>query len=400
MHAVLVTSQIALTLLLLTSAAAAVNGFLRLIRTELGYDPHNTMSVGIPVHQNSHVGWADRSTYFAELRARVAAIPEVVSAGISTNATPPSNGSDISFEIFGRPASQQEQVRANFVSPEYFSVLRIALLQGRLWAAPEIVRGARLAVINQTMARQYWPDGDALGKQLRLPDLKGEPPFSQAASDSTSWLQIIGIVADARNDGLRKPTKPAVFLPFTLQMRMWTQILVRTRAAPLSILNRVRAEVKAVDADQQVFGQTRDLDEWIQNQDEYAYGRLVAALFGEVSLLALALAALGLFSVVSYGVAQRTNEFGLRMALGATRGQVLRLVLTSSARNVIAGLAGGFLLSLLFSSVLAKWAEGSEHNPRIVAAVTMLLVVTSAVAALIPARRASSVDPMHALRYE
>jgi predicted permease len=399
-HGVLVTGQIALTLLLLTSAAAAINGFLRLVRTDLGYDPHHTMSVGIPVHQNAHVSWADRSTYFEQLRARVAAMPEVVSAGISTNATPPSNGSDVTFEIFGRPSSQQEQVRANFVSSEYFPVLRIPLLQGRLWEHPEIVHGARLAIINQAMARQYWPDGDALSKQLRLPDLKGEPPFSQAALDSNGWLQIIGVVADARDDGLRKPIKPAVFVPFTLQMRMWTQILVRTRAAPLSVLNRVRAEVKAVDPDQQVFGQTRDLDEWIQNQDEYAYGRLVAALFGEVSLLALALAALGLFSVVSYGVAQRTNEFGLRMALGATRGQVLRLVLTSSARHVIAGLVGGLLLSLLFSGILSRWAEGSEHNPQVVAAVAMLLVLTSGVAAVIPARRASSVDPMNALRYE
>jgi putative ABC transport system permease protein len=400
MHAVLVTGQIALTLLLLTSAAAAINGFVRLVRTDLGYDPHKTMSVGIPVHQNTHVSWADRSTYFEQLRARVAAMPEVVSAGISTNATPPSNGFDITFEMFGRPAGQQEQLRLNFVSPEYFSVLRIPLLQGRLWDHPEIVRGARLAVINQTTARQYWPGGDALGKQLRFPDLKAEPPFSQAVPDSNSWLQIIGIVADARDDGLRKPIKPAVFVPFSLQMRMWTQILVRTRAAPLSVLNRVRAEVKAVDPDQQVFGQTRDLDEWIQNQEEYAYGRLVAALFGEFSLLALALAALGLSSVVSYGVAQRTNEFGLRMALGATRGQVLQLVLTSTARNVVAGLACGVLLSLLLSRILSRWAEGSEHNPQVFVAVMLLLLLTSALAAFIPARRASSVDPMDALRYE
>jgi hypothetical protein len=273
-------------------------------------------------------------------------------------------------------------------------------LQGRLWDRPEIVRGARLAVINQTMARQYWPHGDALGKQLRLPDLKGEPPFSQAVPDSNSWLQIIGIVADARDDGLRKPVKSAVFVPFTLHMRMWTQILVRTHAAPLTVLNRVRAEVKAVDPDQQVFGQTRDLEQWIQNQDEYAYGRLVAALFSGFSLLALALAAIGLFSVVSYGVAQRTNEFGIRMALGATRGQVLQLVFTSSARNVIGGLACGLVLSFMLSGILSKWAEGSAQNPLVFAGVTVLLVLKSALAALIPARRASSVDPMVALRYE
>lgn len=399
-HDALVAGQIALTLLLLTSSAAAINGFVRLIRTELGYDPSKTMSVGIPVHQNAHVSWEDRSTYFEHIRSRIAAMPEVVSAGISTNATPPWNGSDLYFELFGRPGSQREQLRTNFVSPEYFAVLRIPLLQGRLWDHAEIVRGARLAVINQTMARQYWPDRDALGKQLRLPDVKTEPPFSQAVPDSNSWLQIIGIVGDARDDGLRKPVKPAVFVPFTLQMRMWTQILVRTHAAPLSVLNRVRAEVKAVDPDQQVFGQTRDLEQWIERQDEYAYGRLVAALFSGVSLLALALAASGLFSVVSYGVARRTNEFGIRMALGATRGQVLQLVMTSTARNVISGLAAGILLSLMLSGVLSKWAEGSVHHPLAFAAVTLLLVLTSALAAFFPARRASSVDPIEALRYE
>src|ERR1041385_3539768 len=399
-HDLLVAGQIALTLLLLTSAAAAINGFVRLVQADLGYDPHNTMSVGIPVHQNTHVSWEDRAAYFDQILTRVAAMPEVVSAGISMNATPPANGWDLYFEIFGRPEGQREQVRVNFISSEYFPVLRIPLLQGRLWDHPEIMRGARLALINETMARRYWPHGDALGKLLRLPDLKGEPPFSPAAPDSNSWLQIIGIAADARDDGLRKPVKAAIYVPYTLQMRMWTQILVRTRAAPLSVLNRVRAEVKAVDPDQQVFGQTRDLEQWIQRLDEYAYGRLVAALFSAFSLLALALAAIGLFSVVSYGVAQRTNEFGIRMSLGATRGQVLQLVFTSSARNVFGGVACGLLLSFMLSGVLSKWAEGSSHNPLVFAAVTMLLVLTAALAALIPARRASSVDPMDALRYE
>jgi len=399
-HDVLVGGQIALSLLLLTSAAAAINGFVRLVRTDLGYDPHNTMSVGIPVHQNTHVSWEDRSTYFNQLLTRVQAMPELVSAGISTNATPPSNGWDQSIEIFGRPAGQQQQVRANFVSSEYFSVLRIPLVQGRLWDRPEIVRGARMAVINQTMARQYWPHGDALGKLLRIPDLKGEPPFSQAVPDSNSWLQIIGVAGDARDDGLRKPIKPAVFVPFTLRMGMWTQILVRTRVPPLTILNRVRAAVKAVDPDQQVFGETRDLDQWIQREDEYAYGRLVAALFSGFSILGLALADIGLFSVVSYGVAQRTNEFGIRMALGATRGHVLQLVLGSIARSVGGGLACGLLLSLISKGFLSKWAEGSAANPMAFAAVTLLLVLTSASAALLPARRASSVAPMDALRYE
>lgn len=399
-HQVLVAGQIALTLLLLTSAAAAMNGFVRLIHASLGYDPYNTMSVGIPVHQNSHVSWEDRAQYFSQLRAQVANIPGVVAAGVSTNATPPSNGWDTYFEIFGQPSNQRQELRTNFVSPEYFEVLHIPLLQGRLWDQAEIARGARLAVVNQTMARQYWLDGDVLGKQVRMPDLKAQPPFSQAVRDSDSWMQIIGVVADARDDGLLKPVKAGIYVPYTVQMQVWTQILVRTRSAPLASLNRVRAAVKAVDPDQQVFGQTRDLQQWIETQDEYSFGRLVAVLFTGFALLALALAATGLFSVVSYVVAQRTNEFGIRMALGATPVRVLQLVFASTAREVIAGMGLGLLLSVFLGRFLSQWAEATSPNTILFGAAILLLALTAASAAYIPARRASSVDPMIALRYE
>ncbi len=399
-HNLLVAGQIALTLLLLTSAAAAINGFAKLVRTNLGYDPHNVMSVGIPIHQNTHGTWEDRSNYFEQILEHVQAAPEVVAAGISSNATPPSNGWEQTFEVFGQPSGQQEHLRANFVSPEYFSVLHIPLVQGRLWDRPEGVRGAHVGVINQTLARQYWPHGDAVGKQLRLPELKSEPPFGLGVAGSDQWLTIIGVVADARDDGLRKPIKPAVYVPFSTHMGMWTQILVRTHASPLRVLSQVRAAIKAVDPDQQAAGQTRDLEQWIQREEEYAYGRLVAALFGAISVVALLLAAIGLFSVVSYGVAQRTNEFGIRMALGASRGQVLRLVMSSTSFNVIGGLAGGALLSLGFSRVLSNWAEGSSYDPLLVIAVTLLLILTAALASFIPARRASSVEPMIALRYD
>jgi ABC-type antimicrobial peptide transport system permease subunit len=203
-----------------------------------------------------------------------------------------------------------------------------------------------------------------------------------------------------RDDGLRMPIKPAVYVPFPVQMFMATQVLVRTRSSPLAILNRVRAEVKAVDPDQQVFGQTQDLEQWIQGQEEYAYGRLVAALFTGFSLLALALAAIGLFSVVSYSVARRTNEFGVRMALGATPGTVIGLVFRATAINVLGGVVCGVALSFVLAKVMAKWAEGSVQSPLIFAGVTLLLVATAGVAAYLPARRASSVDPMVALRYE
>ena len=201
-------------------------------------------------------------------------------------------------------------------------------------------RGATLAVVNQTMARQYWPNGDVVGRQFRFASIKDEPPYSPMAAGGNGWLQIIGVVADARNDGLRNAIRPAFYVPYTLKMRMFTQILVRTRVPPLSILRDVRAELVRVDREQQVM-RVRDLHAWITNLPEYAQQRLVARLFAIFSLLALALSAVGLYSVVSYGVAIRTNEFGIRMALGAKARDVVRIVMQGTSWNVAAGLIAG-----------------------------------------------------------
>jgi predicted permease len=398
-HGAMVGAQVALTLLMLTAASAAGKGFLRLVNADLGYNPHGTMSVPIPIHENTHVSWQDRSEYFEQIRARIAAMPEVIEAGISTNATPPLNGWDTRIEIMGRAGAERPEARLNFISPEYLSVLHIPLAQGRVWDHAETMRGAPLAVINQTMARQYWPNGDAIGHQVRVPDLKNEPPYSPAAPGSDAWLQIVGVVADARDDGLRNPVKPAIYVPYTLRLRMFTQILVRTRIPPLSILRDIRAELVKIDREQQVM-EVRDLEGWITRLQEYGQQRLVATLFGIFSILALALAAVGLYSVVSYGVATRTNEFGIRMALGAKSADVLRLVLSATAVNVGGGLATGILLSIAFDKMATKWVTESSRDPLILAGVTMLLVAAAALACFVPARRAAAVDPMVALRYE
>jgi predicted permease len=398
-HKAMVAAQVALTLLLLSAASAAGKGFLRLVKADLGYDPHATMSVPIPIHENTYGTWKDRSEYFEQIRASIAAMPEVVSAGISTNATPPLNGWDSRFEVFGSAAGQQPEARINFISPEYLTVLRIPLAQGRLWDHSETMRGAPLALVNQTMAHQYWPNGNAIGQQLRIPVLKDEPPYSPAAVGSDGWLQIVGIVSDVRDDGLRNPIKPAIYVPYTLKMRMFTQILVRTRVAPLSILHDIRARLVQLDREQQVM-QVRDLEAWITGLPEYSQQRFVATLFAIFSVLALVLAAVGLYSVVSYGVATRTNEFGIRMALGAKSSDVFRIVLFSTALNVGAGLVAGLLLCIAFNKLSTRWVMESSRNPWILAGVTLILTAAAALACFVPARRASSIDPMEALRYE
>jgi predicted permease len=398
-HGAMVAAQVTLTLLMLSAAGAAGKGFLRLVNADLGYDPHNTMSVPIPIHENTHVSWKDRSEYFEQIRARIAAMPQVVMAGISTNATPPGSGWPQPVEIMGSTASEKPEVRVSFVSPEYFPVLKIPLAQGRLWDHTETMRGGALAVINQTMARQLWPNGDAIGHQVRIPSLKDQPPYQRAVPASDGWMQIIGIVADSRDDGLRKEVKPALYVPFTTQMWMFTQILVRTRVPPLSLLHDIRAQLVRIDPEQQTM-RVRDLDAWITTQDEYAQQRLVATLFGIFSILALALAAVGLYSVVSYGVATRTNEFGIRMALGAKAADVFRIVLSSTAASVGSGLAAGLVLSIALDKLATKWVAQSSRDPLILAGVTLLLIVAAAMACLVPARRAAATDPMQALRYD
>src|SRR6267143_2047521 len=399
-HSILIAGQIALTLLLLAGAGVAMRGFMRMVRVHLGYDPHNTMSVGIPVHDNTYTTWEARRTYFNQLLQKVAAMPEVVSAGLSTNATPPSSGWEQRFEISGKPVAEQQRARINFISSEYFTVLHIPLLQGRFWDETETMHGSKLALINQTLARQYFPNGDAIGSEIRVPQMKGEPPFSLAVTGSDSWFQVVGIVGDSRNNGLRDPTKPAVYVPYTIRMPVWTQILVRTRVPPLTVLRAVLEQIHAVDPDQQSIRDVRDLNGWITAQQEWQQGHLVATLFAGFALLALALAATGLYSVISYTVAQRTGEFGIRMALGAGRKDVLLMVFRSAAMSVAGGVLTGVVLTITLNRVLARWIQGGSLDALILVGVILLLVATSGLSCFIPARRASSVDPVVALRYE
>jgi len=224
------------------------------------------------------------------------------------------------------------------------------------------------------------------------------PTLTQPGANG--WLRIVGVIEDKRDDGLRKPVLPEVFVPYTLWMRMGTQILVRSEVPPLSLLHDIQVQVSKVNADQQTDGIVQNLEQWISAQPEYQQGRLISWLFGAFAVLALLLAAVGLYSVVSYSVAQRTNEFGIRMALGAQREHVLQIVFRSMLLSVGGGVAMGLILTLALNKVVAHWAEGSSRDPWTLVGATLVLSLAAAVACAIPARRASRVDPMVALRCE
>jgi predicted permease len=399
-HAALIAGQIALTLLLLAAAGAAIEGFLRVAHTQLGYDPHNIMAVGIPIHEGAYKTWPERAAYFEQLHEKVAEVPGVIMAAVSSNATPPANGFNTKFEILGKPSAQDQTLRFNMVSREYFPALRIPLVQGRLWEGAEEHRGALVIVVNRTLARRYFPNGDAVGHSIKVPELVAQPPYMLTSPGSDGWILIVGVVADKLDDGLAKPVIPEGFVPFPVVMGMYTQVLVRTQGPPLALLHAVSAAVNSVDRDQQVVNNVRDLEHWISELPEFARGRLVSWLFGAFAGLALALAAVGLYSVVSYTVVQRTNEFGIRLALGAKRSHVLSIVFNSTLLSVGGGILAGVLLTLALHKVMATWAVESSRDPLMLLAATCVLSLVATLACVIPAWRASGINPMNAIRYE
>ena len=399
-HAILIGGQIALTLLMMAGAGAAIEGFLHVAHMRLGYDPHNIMSVGIPIHDGTYKTWPERAAYFEQIYDKVSEVPGVKIAAVSSNATPPDNGFKTKFEIVGRPSSGDQSIRFNMVSKEYFPALRIPLMQGRFWDEAETRRGAAVTVVNQAFVKRYFPAGDAVGHTIKVPELKPQPPYLLTAQGIEDGLLIVGVTGDKLDEGLSKPIFPEVFVPYTVAMGMYTQVLVRADGSPLKLLHSIRSAVNSIDPDQQTNNDVRDLEHWITRTPEWARGQLVAWLFGAFAALALALASVGLYSVVAYTVVQRTNEFGIRIALGAKKGHVLGIVFRSTVVSVGTGIAAGVALTIALNKVMANWAAESSRDPLLLLGATFVLSLVATIACIIPAWRAAGISPMTAIRYE
>jgi predicted permease len=402
----LIAAQVTLTLLLMATAGTAIRSFLQLTELPLGYEPSHVMQVGIVMHWNDPKSWNaiqsrdGRAAFIEQVRQKIADIPGVAAVSISTgSATPPYSGVEAPFDIAGSNPGDNQQARIYVVSSNYFATLQIPLRRGRIWDPTENARGDFLAVVNESFMRHYWPQSNPLGHQIRIPGNHAISPLEAASPHSTDWRQIIGVVGDSRNDGVDRPVAAAIYLPYTTLMPPFAQFLIRTQGEPLAYLHTIRAAIATVAADQQVANGVFTLNEAIQRDAQYSRQRLFSILFGVFSAMALALALVGIFSVVAYSVAQRTTEFGVRLALGAPRSHVLwvaaRIALISSAVGITVGLA----LDSFLGAILAHWMQSPFAADSLILAAT-LLALSALLACLLPARRATAVPPAEALRYE
>ncbi len=257
--------------------------------------------------------------------------------------------------------------------------------------------------MNRAFATRYLSSSNALGRQLRIPGLAHQNRWAATSAQSTAWRQIVGVVGDARNDGVDRPVVPAIYLPYTAVIPSNVQFFVRTQGDPLTYLHSMRAAIASVASDQQIsnstFNGTFTLNDAIERDAQYSRQRLFSILFGVFSAMALALALVGIFSVVAYSVAQRTTEFGVRLALGAPRAHVLwvaaRIALVSAAAGIVIGLAFDSFLG----AVLAHWMRSAFAAGSLFAAAA-LLALSALLACLLPARHAIAVPPAEALRNE
>jgi predicted permease len=403
-HHLLLAAQVALTVLLLAGTGAAVRGLTGLYRTSLGYDPHNVIiaSINLPDRtspgQNSYTEWADRATFYARLRNRMADVPQVESVALATfSGIPPQSGQRSVVEVPGRDITGYETPIAQRISAHYFATMKIPLIRGRVWSDSESGGTPHVAVVNQTMARELWPDESVIGRRVRMPEYVKSPTyFRLPAPGSDGWFEIVGVVGDTPNVGLHEPPAPSIYVPYTLMLSDSLNVILRTSHDPLSTTRSIREAVRTVDPNQAV-NVVRTAEDELASAG-WARERFVTLLLLGFAVFALMLAVVGLYSVVSYSVSCQFKELGIRMALGAGRGRIVNAAAQPAALAIAAGLLAGLALSVGLNKVVTQWSIGNLNDPLVLIAVSLMLFVVAMISAAIPANRAASIQPADALR--
>ena len=397
-HRLLIAGQVALTLLLLAGAGAATRAFLALTHTPLGFDPNHVIVLDVSLPKGANPAWQQRLNEFESVRQTIEQTPGIASASVSEAWFPGFGGFDAPIEVQSKPTLTGAQAVLSLVSAQELSTLRIPLLEGRFFGDAEIMRAAHLAVVNQEFVKQYFADREPIGQSVRSAMLKVGQPDIVLADQPDAWAEVIGVVGDARNNGLDHPTRPAIFLPYSFVLPPDEAMLVRANGNPDAARRAIEDRLHKLNGEIGI-PEDHTLVWWLDTQG-WGRERFIAALFSLFAALALILAATGLYSVVSYGVTQRTQEMGIRIALGAPRANIIRLVLSSTAIALGLGITIGIALSIALNRVVVSWAGGSSRDPLTLLAVVFVLALVAALACILPALRAASIDPMRALRLE
>ncbi len=380
----LIVAEFALTLVLLIGAGLFLRSFARLLAVDPGFNPRQTLAFDLSLSKSKYPTSADQQRFLRELTERIEALPGVASAGAATTLPLSNRGRGSSVQRADQPERQAYGVQDDFVSGDYFSALQIPLLRGRLFTeADNLPTAPPVLVIDAKVARELYPDEDPIGKTANYGPL--------------SW-EIVGVVASIHHSGLSQEPRSRIFGPRVHFPYPTAGMVVRSGLPPSVLVETVRTTVLAVDPDQPI-ANVRTLEEAVQRS--LARQRTTLVLLGLFALVAIALACIGIYGVISYSVGQRARELGIRAALGARRVDIIQLVLLGGAKlsllGIVIGLVAAILLSRLVENLLF---EVRAHDPFVFLSSVCLLGFVAAFSIYLPARRAARVDPMVALRAE
>ena len=388
---ILVAGEIALALVLLAGAGLMARSFLRLNRVDPGFRPEHVLSAQLVLPRVKYPESAAILAFADRLLPAVAAIPGVTSVGLVNPLPLSQEGWQTDFWVEGAPVPTRGEVPNSdyhVVGGDYFKAMGIALVHGRLFDDSDRADSAPVALVNETLARRFWPHRDAVGQRMRT----GSP------DDPGPWLTVVGVVGDVKQYGLDQEQKTQFYRPQRQLPLRPMSIVVRSSLDPTSLAASLRQAVLAADSDQPIYN-VRTMTGLLS--DTSAPRRLSLLLLGAFAATALLLAAVGIYGVLAYSVTQRTHEIGIRMALGARRGDVLLMVFRQGLRLVLAGAALGVVAAFGLTRLMSSLLFGvSPTDPGTLGAVCLLLVGVALLACVVPARRASGVDPMIALRCE
>jgi putative ABC transport system permease protein len=361
---------------------------------DLGFNPENILFARLPFPRGQYDTAAEKQRFYEQLLPRLRALPGVVAA-TETTSLPPYGGLDSAIDIVGETRAEKWRAMFQLCSEGYFSTLQLRTILGRTLSETEIHGARKVAVVNQTFVNKFLGNKYPIGRMVKINMLESMPDSPVKGP----VFEVIGVISDARNQGLQEPPMPEMFVPYTITGAFYRGILVRTSAPPLSLLNDVRREIWAVDRSVPLTF-TGSLEDFLKRYS-YAEPRFSLVLMSVFASVGLALVALGVFSVIAYTVARQTHEIGIRMALGAGRTDVVWMVLRRGLRLVGLGVGVGLLASFAVTRVIANqlW-EVSPRDPLTLGAAVAVVALAGLAACYFPARRATKVDPLVALRCE